>query len=161
MNPFALPIDWQALTIFLTGIAAVMSAKAVAERQIELRRDEVRLSLLAERREVLSRFRALSGEWWTNARLREEKVRELLLLVRDIELLFDRRTHEAADTIFKDTIFQNMFSRHAGELSGKGMVEERLEAVTNENEKLKRISEKLPELERLLVNATQVGHIPN
>ncbi len=159
MNPFALPIDWQALTTLITGIVAVGGAVLVANRQIELRRNEVRVTLFQQRQSVLKRFRELAGEWQVGARLKDEKMRNFSAVVKDIELIFDEETYAAAAAIFKDTTFQNMFARHATMFSVAGDETRRLAATENEQARLEQIADKLPELDALLVRATQVGHV--
>ena len=84
--------------------------------------------------------------------------KDLRAVVRDIELLFDDATHETAADIFKNTTLQNMFLWHARECSEDGDEKMRKEAVNNAHSRREELSEKLPELEALLVRATRVGH---
>ncbi|WP_156502094.1 hypothetical protein [Erythrobacter sp. HI0063] len=156
MNPFEANIDWQALAILLSGLAAVSGAVWIADRQNRLRHDEVRIALFDRRRETLRLFDTLSGEWWRGARLPEEKEAALRELVRDIELLYGEVVQQQAKRLFEDTVFQNMFAQHA-RLYGDEKDDKWLEAIERGQDRLEAIANRLPALRELLVNATQVG----
>ena len=159
MNPFELPIQWTAVATLFTGIAAVVGAFVVANRQIQLRKDEVRVALFDRRRDALGRFDLLSDDWWRNARLPQESEKELRGLVKDVELLFNHKVHAEAEALFKDTIFQNMFERHTTMFSDAGNMEQWQKALDGGQERFKQIAERLPKLRQLLVDATRVGTI--
>lgn len=109
-NPFAWTVDWQALATLLTGFAAVGGAVWVGFRQLQLRRDESRLTL------------------------------------------FEQRGRHGCLTI--------SFSISAGWcVTLSYCLQRKLKAAEKGRDKREQISDRLPQLEELLVQATRVGHM--
>jgi hypothetical protein len=143
----------------MTGLAAVSGAVWVAKRQDQSRRDEVRVALFDRRQKTLELFSGLSGEWWQNARLPEDRQNELRRLVSDIELLFDEPVHIEAEQLFTDTIFQNMFERHAQMFLETGQEEKWNSMLEAGEQRFKEIADRLPRLREILVSSTRVGTV--
>jgi hypothetical protein len=56
------PLDWQAIAIFFTGFSAVIGAVYVAKGQNELKENEIKVSLLGRRLDVIKQLRELEAK---------------------------------------------------------------------------------------------------
>ena len=158
-NPFEWNVNWQALTTLITGVAAVAGAAWVANKQNGLRRNEARIALLKERRDVIERFRVLATEWQIGARMSRDGEQKLWTLVQDTRLLFEESVYSAANELFDSISRQNMYERHASMYERSGDEQKRMTSIEREAEETEKISVKIPELMQLLVSAAQVGSI--
>ncbi len=159
MWPFTLPIEWNAVATLLAGALAVGGAVLVAKRQLELRRNEVRVQLYDRRRDVIRRFDVVSGVFYRPSKASNDDYVELREVVRDVELLFDEETYQRAKRIFDGTVLQPMFNEHAKMYREDGDEENRISAVKNSHEQYREIANGMPALRKLLVDSTRLGTI--
>ena len=81
---------------------AIGAALYVARRQQRIKEQELRLSLLSERRKLIRQMRLLPTRMIGLSSLDDPVVTELYDAVRDIRLLFDDATVSSVERIFDD-----------------------------------------------------------
>jgi hypothetical protein len=73
--------------------------------------------------------------------------------------LFDEPVHIDAEKLFTDTIFQNMFERHAQMFLETGQEEKWNSMLEAGEQRFKEIADRLPRLREILVSSTRVGTV--
>ncbi|NCN85456.1 MAG: hypothetical protein GW808_11305 [Sphingomonadales bacterium] len=149
--------SWEAFAAFVTGILAISSAVYVGIRQLSIKEQELRLSLLRERRDLIAQFREISGKWWANAKLEDSDISELRKLVFDIELYFSGETYAKSYELLRNNLFQNMHRSNARMYFDDDMQDEAKASVRAGSEVRDSIVKELPILIELLVNQAKVG----
>jgi len=149
--------SWEAFASILTGIAAVSGAVYIGHRQMKIKEQELRLSLLEERRNLIKKFRTLASAWLQKAKLTDEEVEELKRLLFDIRLYFDNETYDKAYMFFDDSLFQNMEDRHAKMYRESGEIDKAHKSIKSSSEHVEAILKSVFETLKILEQKTRVG----
>jgi hypothetical protein len=142
MNPFECNVDWKAVATLCAGLAAVGSALWIATKQNELRRNEIRLSLLKDRRKLLIKIKKFQHFRAINYKDAEGQLSKFDSIIVDIELLHNQKIVDVANDI-RDRIFQQC--RFQG-ISTNGSELAKTNAINLCSDAIDYISDNLPKL---------------
>ena len=149
-------IDWGAIATLASGIMAVGAALFVARKQQRIKEQELRLSLLNERRLLIQRMRDFSSRLYTAGSLDEPVVREFYQSVRDCRLFFDPHTAQEIESCFDYAWSLVAAKVSVRAYSEEGMHDERREEVVKLNSALRDLTTNLPKAIALMEEKTRV-----
>ncbi len=132
------------------------SALVVARKQQRIKEQELRLSLLQERRLLIGRFRAFQTSFMTLSSLEERSVSDFWALVQEVQLYFDPDTARAVEDVFDEVWNYIAAAVSIRSYREEEMHEEARGAVDKRYELLKNLNKKFPVAIKLMVEKTRV-----
>ncbi|HWV61337.1 MAG TPA: hypothetical protein VN034_11815 [Sphingopyxis sp.] len=149
-------LDWDAIATASAGILAVGSALFVARKQQRIKEQELRLSLLQERRQLVGRFRKFQASMMRLRNLDDEAVSDFWLLVQEVQLYFDPATARSVEDVF-DEVWNYIGTAVSIRIyRDDEMHEEARAEVDKRFELLKSLNRKFPVAIKLMVEKTRV-----
>lgn len=149
-------INAEATATLIAGLAAVVSAVWVARRQQKIKEQELRLSLLHERRDVIRKFRAFQTKVDSVADLSNEMVSNFWETVQEVRLYFDPATASSVEEVFEEA-WQLIGATASARLYRQDEMhdEARIE-IEKRRTALKNLHRKFPIAIKLMVEKTRV-----
>lgn len=149
-------LDWDAIATAFAGTLAVGSALFVARKQQRIKEQELRLSLLHERRLLIGRFRKFHTSTINLRNLDDEMVKDFWSLVQEVQLYFDPSTARAVEEVF-DEVWNYIATAVSIQLyRDDEMHDEARGEVDKRFALLKSLNEKFPLAIKLMVEKTRV-----
>ena len=156
LTDFLNSVNAEAIATLVAGIAAVVSAVWVARRQQRIKEQELRLSLLHERREVIRKFREFQSKIDGVRDLTDETVSHFWHTVQEVRLYFDPPTAESVEGVFEEawqliaaTVSIRLYREDEMHNEVRAELEKRHAALRN-------LHEKFPVAIKLMVEKTRV-----
>jgi ferredoxin-fold anticodon binding domain-containing protein len=149
-------IDWGALATFTSGLMAVGAALVVARRQQRIKEQELRLTLLNERRLLIQKFRDLMSRVVFENPQGSSIVRDLDYALNDISLLFDDKTTAQAISIADNALKAVAAWKRSDLFQRAQRTEEAADAFHEYSDALEKVTGELPNVIKLMEAKTRV-----
>jgi len=155
-SAFLVSINAEAIATFIAGSAAVVSAVWVARRQQKIKEQELRLSLLHERREVIRKFREFQNKIDGVADLDSEMVGRFWDTVQEVRLYFDPSTATSVEEVFEEA-WQLIAATASAKLYREDEMHEEVRVeIQKRYAALRGLHEKFPIAIKMMVEKTRV-----
>lgn len=153
---FFTSINAEAAATLLAGSAAVVSAVWVARKQQKIKEQELRLSLLHERRDLIRQFREFQTKIDGVRDLSDEMVSLFWSIVQEVRLYFDPATAKSVELVFEDA-WQLIAATASIKLYREDEMHEEVRSELKKRHKaLRNLHENFPVAIRLMVEKTRV-----
>lgn len=153
---FANSFNADALATLLAGFGAIISATWVARRQQKIKEQELRLSLLNERRLMIQKFRQYQSTIIGSGNLTDEVIKNFFLMVQDVKLYFDPHTAQAVEEVFEEAWKLVGATASARMYREEEMHDEVRDEIGKRHEALSVLLDKFPVAIRLMIEKARV-----
>ena len=143
-------LDWGALATLASGLMAVGAALVVARRQQRIKEQELRLTLLSERRALIQKFRDLMSCLTVQEQRDSSVVRELDIALSDIGLIFDDNTVTQAIVTANQAFRAVAAWRRSDHFQRAHRTQEAADAFAEYESAMKNVTDELPRVIKLM-----------
>ncbi|KTE75196.1 hypothetical protein ATE59_14105 [Sphingopyxis sp. A083] len=149
-------VNAESVATLLAGFGAIISATLVARRQQKIKEQELRLSLLNERRLIIREFRGYQESTGSVGGLDDEIIRNFFAKVQDVKLYFDPVTAKSVEDVFAEAWNLVGATASARIYRDEAMHDQAREELRKRQDALSVLLEKFPVAIRLMVEKTRV-----
>jgi len=169
-----LPLTWDAVAIFLTGLFAVGGAVFVGRKQVaitrsqnliqqqladddrRLRQQTIKLALLERRSDCLDRLQELLSVYQAKAELESGDQRELYHLLRQSQLIFPKSVVDGMEDVLDDSGRQRVAYKQQQSLRIRGKETEADKVLNRAIDLEHKIFDRLPALVEAMISSSRI-----